>query len=181
MLTFIDKNEVYSERKFDEASGSSHTRAFYWLFMLHVIIMQTFFFFYHHILAAPTATIVLQQAVFLSLFSSSEHSLSLAGLQGAHEAHRAHRAHLHRAQLHQQLRLNPLRPLGWCATVTFGPVWTLLWQPTVASAEPLRSVSGVSENGIVDCLPLLRQLKWLCNRTEKVGNKEPLLNVSWSS
>lgn len=35
MLTFIDKNEVYSERKFDEVSGSqqivqilSHTRAF---------------------------------------------------------------------------------------------------------------------------------------------------------
>lgn len=60
MLTFIDKNEVYSERKFDEVSGShqivqilSHTRAFWWLFMSYEMIMQGCFF--NQILAAPLA------------------------------------------------------------------------------------------------------------------------------
>lgn len=90
------------------------------------------FFFLCHLLAVPTTPIVLQQTVFLLLCHSlhfnisahswSEQSLSSAGLQGAQGAKGAHGAHLHRAQLHQQLRLKPLRPLGRCATVTFGKV-----------------------------------------------------------
>lgn len=116
--------------------------------------------FFNQILAAPLAPSALycfQSKLFICFAISWINCLSSADYQGAH---RAHRACLHRAQLHQQLWLQPLRPVRWCAAVTFGTVasvqagagaWTLRWQATVASAEPLRSVSGVSKNGILDC------------------------------
>lgn len=113
MLTFIDKNEVYSERKFDEVSK-----------MNTLLLWFTHTVFEVHWPRTPVYINLIYPIQKLHLHLR----LSFAGQSGAH------RVHSPRVLLHQQLRIKPLRSVRWCTAVILlhmDGLWSISWLVSV--------------------------------------------------